>query len=684
MKNDISIKAIFVAVLCIFSFYFSSCGLQSPAAPSWEVDLSIPLINKSFSILDEIVDSTENLTSDGSGNLFVEFNSEIDTFSAAGKLTIGSSERRFSQQLGKFDVSVDESRSTKIEFREVFSQADQLDGLQAPIPAFGFTVPTRSFQAIEGFDWVEISRGTIDVTVVNNLPVALGSPITITLKDAVDDSEIAVLVISDLIPANGGMITPQIDLAGKKITSTMALSIVGTTQGTNNIPVTINATDGFQVNISIRDLEVSAAAAKIEQQYISQSDRLPLPDSTMISSAVIREGEIDVQLGGNFPVDTEISFKIPAFVSATGDTLSRTLRILQGQQQEYKINLAGYTFKPSGSEFGEQTARFDWNLTTLQATNEIVELRAEDFLEAIFRISSLDFSRFSGKFESKRLDIPEQSLAIDIPDEIENISFQDAQLELSLKNSIYFPAQITVSVTGKNSNGETVAILVESELQAGNEDGSPVTTKLIFNKENSAIVDLLNILPDSVTVNGQIELGGNDWLGSLGENDQVSGLVRFAAPLAFKVPAQTYDADISTVEINQDVQDKIENNLLNAFLDINLVSHLPVAATIELYFSTIDTSQVYTAPGLTIGPLSVKSGEIDQQTGRVAAPRSSALEIVLNREQLRYFVAEEVFLGVKVNLPGTGEQTISLLATDYISINAAVKLKVLAGEGLIE
>ncbi|MFQ5629165.1 MAG: hypothetical protein ACE5I1_10430 [bacterium] len=661
----------------------SSCDLPpSPVAPTWELEINVPLLNKSYNILNEVVDKTDEITADSLNNLFFEFESEIDTFSVGDQLKIDGMSESFSQSLGSFSIESLEQTTMSVTLREIFPQAGQLNGLTVPVPAFQFDIENKKFNSFDNFQWAEIERGIIRLKVVNNLSIDLGKPINLELRDGATNALITTVEVPDFVSKNGGEYLTALDLSGKRITNDFSISLRGGSPG-SAVPVQVNADDGFAIDISLDDFEVKSAAAKIGRQTISQSNELAMADSVIVESAKIRQGTIAVNISGTFPIDTQIEFKVPNFVNATGETLQVSIASLQNEPMPLRLDLSGYTFKSTGTDFGDQKVAFWWELATLQQPDEISVLKSSDFLSANFVLSELRFDEVKGKFNSKKIEIPAQTFTVEIPEQVESITFEDASLQLTLNNSINFPVQTDIQITGKNDNGSSVTMAIQSLINAGTSGGSPVPTVIEINRQtNNTIVDLLNLLPTSIEVTGQADIGQSEAMGSVRATDKVSGTIKFRAPLAFQLPEQSYEADVSKITVEQDVQERLTENLLSGKLFAQINSHLPLGASLDLYFAASD-STVYTIPDVAIGPINLASGQIDAQTGVVSAPQQSEIEVSLTKEQIDFFARDVLYSGIKVNFPGTNNQVVRLLASDFVEVKAYVNFKVMANENAL-
>ncbi len=657
---------------CLLFFASVACNLPKPSAPSWDMDINIPLINKTYEI-SEFLDDADEVKADSLNNVFFEFEDSLASFSAENQLKVDGLNQNFSQTLGDFTINSPGGENVSIAFRDIFAQADALNGQTTIVPTFPIVPITKTLPAYENFNWVDISQGAIDISIGNNLPIPLGSPITIELRNATTGVVITSANFAQLIDP-GQSATERLDLAGKRLTNSLEVVVSGASPGSNGQPVLIDANAGFTVTALFTDLTVSAASAKIPQQQFSQADQFTIQDSVVLTEAIVREGAFNITVAGDFPISTQVRISIPGFKSPSGEAFIDSLVIPQGGSENLFVDLAGYSFAPEGEAFGRQIVKFAWEVKTLHDPEVPIELYSTSNLSVFFSLSELFFSEIRGKFASKWIEIPEQEFVLDLVDNLDSLAFLDATLHLKLFSQIDFPTTTDLHLLGTNDNGESVEVVIQEVINGG-VDGAVVQNDIILNGANSEIVKLINIIPSLIKVSGRVRVGDPQTTGSIRETDAVSGTVLFSAPLAFMLPAQTYDSDISEIDLDQDLKDELDSKLNNGAINVRINSHLPVGASLEMLFAQSDSS-IFTNPGLVIGPVVFESGEIDPATGMVIDAVASDIDIELTDEETNYFTSDSLFSAIRLIFPGTDGQIVRLLATDFIDIRANIRLSV--------
>lgn len=672
-------------LLGLLAASLSRCDLApKPVAPTWEAELNLPLISKKYTVIEELTRQSEDFLTDADGNVFLNFSSEIDTFTARDQMRLRGLAQTFTQALGVFRVETQTMRMATIQFQDIYPPAAQFDGSSAPVPPFAFNIPRVQLENFDSFQWVQVAAGTIDVEVTNNLPVTLGMPLAVQLRDAGSDTVIANSSLPAPVAANGGRGQVVFDLAGKRMGSSLVLAVFGSSPGSPATPVQLNATDDFLVTLRLSDFDVTAAAAKIGSRQITGQETLTISDSLLISSARIRQGMVTISVGGEFPVDLDAGLVLPHFVDASQQPLRTTIVLRAGQLASVELDLAGYSLRPRGQEFARQQIDIDWLLTSRADADEIVELHASDEFSVLIVLSELQFAEFAGAFDRRRVPLPAQQFTLDLPSEIADlsVSFADARLELLLHNSIYFPAIATITLVGRNEAGQQATLDFQASIQPGTANGNPVTTTVVLDRSNSTVLDFVNLLPTSIEVQGEVAIGDAGWIGRVRDSDIVRGDVRLVTPLTITLPVQRLDSEITRITIDPEVQRRITDHVLEGRLRGSVENHLPAAASLDLLFAATE-SAVFTAPAVAIDSIAVPAGSIGSD-GSVTLPGSSELDVALSKEQIDFLARDVVFAGLRIRLAGSGGQTIRILASDYLDLKAYAAFKLYVDENIVK
>lgn len=648
------------------------CSFEKPSAPSWDVEVAIPLISKVYT-MSEIADDEDALVEDSTGALSFEQTSELDEYLVGDQLDMEDQSDNFSLSMGSFTVDSPGSEFTSVELREIYTEADDLHGETTEIPPFNFETEKKPLEPYDDFAYVVIDSGSIDLHVVNNLVITLGSPITIEVWDTNTDT-LVITTTHNIQILPGTSRTFDADLSGIQLPNQLSIRMIGFSPGSSGNSVLIDAGSRYDMGGEISELKAREALAQIPSQVITRDDDVTITDSLVVTEADIESGSIQLDLGGDIPLDAWLVYELPDFFDTTGQPFQDSLFIEKHTRIDNAISLRGFRLRPLPANFSQQKVRFNWRIRTIDTGENFALVRSDDVMNAAFRLAGLRFSRVTGKLGAQNIDVEQEDIEFDIPADMDSIFFETAQLELTIQNGINFPARLKFNIEGNNENGNVSYLQVDDVIQPAASPGEPVSTTIILNNENSTISEFISILPSLIKINGSVKLGDPDWVGTVSTEDFVDGEVMVSAPLSLRLPAQKIDSDPNEMDIDDDVKEDIVDNLSDGSFVGEISNHLPIGAEVEIVFGETD-STVFSAPVLTIGPLRADAGMIGED-GYVQSASNNDISFALSEQELKTFLLDRLYSGVRVSLHGTDGKFIRVRASDRIEIKAFTQIKV--------
>ncbi len=661
-------------VLSVTVLLFStlSCSFKKPSAPSWDVDVTIPLVSKIYT-MQEIADDEEAIKLDSTGLLAFEQTSSLDEYVVGEQLDIENMDDFFTLTLGSFDIDSPGSEVTNVALREIFSNADILDGQTAIIPSFNFTTEKKTLDTYDDFAYVVIETGSINILVVNGLVVPLGSPITLEVWDTVADTLVVTVVNSIQIPPNQSQ-TFSASLDGIVLPNKLAIRMVAFSPGSAGSMVPISADSRFEMAGEISALTVLEAMAEVPEQRVTRDDEVTITDSLVVIEAMVESGVLSLQLGGDLPLDAWLVYGLPDFYRPTGEAFIDSFFITRNQDVSNTVNLAGFALRPVDANFTQQKVRFDWHIRTIDTGENMALVRSSDVMTAGFTLADMVFSTVTGRIGQQDIDVSQEDIEFDIPADLDSIFFETAALELEINNGINFPAKLQFSIEGKNESGAISYLSVDEVIQAASQPGVPKTTIVRLNQTNSNIKDFISILPNLIKIDGQVALGDPNHVGTISKSDFVDGSVKITAPFSLKLPAQNIDSDVNELNIEEGVKDDIIDNIANGSFYAEISNHLPIGASVEVMFGTVD-SLVFEQPILTIGPILANAASLDSN-GYVISSQQSDVNFSLSEKEMKTFLEDVLYSGVRVAIDGTGGKYIKVSASDFIEIKSYSRIRV--------
>lgn len=671
-------------VFCVLYFAFchpqlASCTFSPPQAPAWDADINLPIIHHRYSV-QELIKEEKNLYTDGSGLVHLIFEAQMDSFSIGDRLVVEAFSKAYNTKLGIFKVPSPGSISGQLALRDLYPAADNLAGQTLPLPAFSFSLQPLALPQYHNYLTVEVASGNLSLYVRNDLPVPLGTPLRFEIRNGVQGAAIATVEVNDAIQP-GQEFRRTISLAGKSFGNNLALVVAGSSPGSGGTPIqNINPHSKLAITLTLADLQVNRAHAKLGQQSISDAGETALGDSLNIEFAALKSGVLSLSVQNNFTVGAWIILTLPDFYKADNSVVSDSVLLISKGSSIKNFDLAGYSFRPLPAAFGQQKIRLRWRLRTTNTLNEFVTFSSSDDITVAFTSSKIIFAKVKGRFNAKTITLTPKKFKLDLPAGLDSLRLGKVDLKVTLRNGINFPMRVDLEVEGIPNQGPPVKMLVAGDVKAGAADGTPVASFILLSRANSNIVQFFNALPKSITVRGKVSFGEPGYAGIIRDTDLVDGTFNFDVSLAFSLPAQKVESDIDVLNIDKSTRNQLKNRLHRGKVVMQFNNHLPVGATISLNLAQKRTN-VFTRPDLSIGPFGILVSDIDS-TGRAIRAKASTVEIGLNEKQLELFQKAPLYTGVLIDFPGTAGQLVRVVADDYIDIQAlaAINFAVNAGK----
>ncbi len=680
MATNIKLLSKFAAgcLLLAFSFLlFASCRLSPPQAPHWDTNITLPIISQNYSMQKLIAEQNDLYTgSDGLVHFFAE--SRLDSFSVGDRLAIGTIDTSFVTAFGRYTLPSPGPVSAQIALRLLYPASVNLAGQTARIPAFAFSLPLLALPQYGNYLEVESANGTLTVTLRNGMATPIG-PLQYEILDGVNGAVIVVVDFDSEIPP-GGEMTRAAGFTDKTFGNDLALRLSGSSPGSRGNPVRIDPESKLTTTLTLSALQVAHATGKIGPLGISAAGEANMGDSLHVVTANLKSGAISIAAQGNFLVNTWLVMTLPDFYTSNNTPFQDSLLIAANGRTSKDFNLAGYGFRPLAAAFGQQKIRFRWRIRTGNTPNELVTIDSNDFIRAAFKSSKIVFSRFTGGFNAKTIGLAPQKFKLDLPAGLDSLRLAEVSMHVILRNGINFPVRTDFQVEGVSNQGKPVEMLVRENIRPGRADGTPVESQITLHKGNSNIVQFFNALPKSINVSGNVTFGAPAYIGTIRHTDEVSGVLRFDAPLALAIPAQRVESEVDALVIDKPIRDRLKENLHRGKITARLANHLPLGASISLHLAQ-KKSEVFTAPDLVIGPFTLAKPEIDSNTGRVTRAITNEVEITLIEAQLALFQKSPLYTGVLIELPGTQGKIVRVFADDYVGLQAMAEMALTVDEG---
>ena len=671
----------------------AGCTVKPPQVPSTNWVVSISVADDRTTIEQVVSDRSDFLKIDDESLLTVDFTSDFNRREEVGnRLRVTPTSNTFGTPIGAINLPGQDLPNITVGLNAILGQ-DLETGATVPlIPGGGFEVD-EVLPVLVGVRSLTVSEGSIQIDMINNLPLTLSS-VRMALSDQGDSSlDIPAGAIDELdlgTVASGASASVTFSLAGRQISSALAISVTGQTEEGQN--VVIDADAALSIAASISELTVERAFAVIPPQEFSASQVLAFPDDRIqVTRAVISEGGLTFNVTNEIDIIMEIELRLDDLRKADGSTNTFLITGLEpGQVSTVSFDLDDNEFAPEDP----LELRISYAVRT-EDSGEPVQIfsTGEVLVEAV--TEDLVFSRVEGILNRVSLPVPSVTQTVDFPAGLDNVALQSTALSVNLTSGIGFRSSIDLDIQGTNSQGETGSLLISEVFQRGDPD-NPVALTLAPSSED--LTDFLNLLPTEVTVTPTVQMGDGEGTEVIEPDHWVQiDEVNFVTQGIFRLKNDTrIEPDpIFRRQSDAEARDRISANLDSASVVTEIENHLPIGVRVSLRVAP-NAEDVYGSEDLfennqangylripKDGAFEVGAGQVDAN-GRVTQSTTSRQRITLSDDDALVFLREDgIYTGVLIELDQTPGD-VALLGTDFVNVVAGAEIYMELNEDLVE
>lgn len=635
--------------LVILSLLILQCSIEKPAAPTWNVKLSVPLVSRHYDMatLIEKIDEPY-LKVDSLGNPGFYFEEELDTIRLVDRLRCDSTSVSFKDTLGVIDINTSESREILIQVTDFYT------GDPGFVPPCSATIE-EDLDTFSNFSHITASEAFATLTISNHLSLDLAL-VQVKIIDRAFSNTLHTELLTEGVD-DGDSISQEIVLIDKTFSNSLGFEIKILSPGGE----ILTFEDKYLlVGFSLDSMRVTEGRAKVPSFELSDEEEILLPTSSIIDSAIIKSGQLSLHLDNLTNLQAVVRIHFPE-IQKDGHDLSTLSNLLALGSSDLTLALDGYTLRPE--EGNKATAQV--TVWTPGSEEALVDFHSSDSVSAEITLSEVIFSQVSGIIESTLVEIGPIERALELPPAFELAHLTNASLYLEIHNGVDLPADLSLIIEG--DQGQNLSL--HAQVEAGGPFGTAVTS--VFEDE---LESLLNPVPQSLTITGEIIYGDGQSHGIVREEDFVFGVLEVSSPWELILDSCQVQIDADSDQVEDDVREMIEDQINFGKVVLKAESHLPIGAEARILFSRNQES-LFLNPDLVIGPVNVAAGELDYD-GSVKESNFSEIEISLTHQELQVFTGTPFYMAGTIDFPGTDGESIKALSTDYIKITSYLELNV--------
>ena len=396
------------------------------------------------------------------------------------------------------------------------------------------------------------SSGEIKVEIVNNIssaPLSIevfineislnGEPFTqtIMLSSGVADE---IFILDDY------MLTPTYIDGIPKIAYNAVASSTNSSQNEYNLQ------EDIMVNLIIQDIVIKEVTGYFNQDPIVETNLVNLESDNIIEQGILESGNIEITIDNNLGLLADVSFSIGELIDSDGNFFNYTVP-LTTEQAIVNIDLSNYSIFLNNDIDTESYQKISYTSEVIINSEALTTLNLEDNINLRFKIPELNFSYIKGYVAPIEVEIePFSKTDLNIlPDEIEGITFNSASAYLDFDSELDLDLLLRLDFYSKNTDSGQ-----EFSFQFIEQTTTSVD-KIYLNPDD--ILDMLNIMPDSLSVSGSATVSGD---GEINSTDAIAAEFIIEVPFEFIFTDDT-NINVSSTELSEDsIPDMFENMTL--------------------------------------------------------------------------------------------------------------------------
>jgi hypothetical protein len=637
--------------------------LLAPVAPVWDVQLNVPLVNRTYTVSQLVEKDSTLLHSDPSGLVVYSNSQQFSPISVRNDLKVDPASDTYESRIGMFKIKSPPSKVARLSAGDLNPALGNSQGQLVAIPPFSFSFVGQALPTVREVERGTISSGQVVMTLVNNMPFPIEN-ISLTVQSQLG----RVLEYTHAAPIQSrDSVKQTYSLAGMTIGNLLSFDFSGHVPGGGS--AVIDTSSAVLVRLDFPTvIQASSAVAELPANTISTSRGFSLDDSTRIDYAKIGTGSMTVTLNNALGLSGEVSFVIPELQEPGGGAFTEVIPIRTSQQTIRVVYpLAGYSVQsPNG--------RLSYNVTTQtdDTGDNMVTMDSSMKVFGSVTTSAIYFDKFQGTFKPTNISM-NVSRSVDLG-EMNRIftgtaKFSQARVVLTVTNPTQFAVDLNATVTGRSTlTGQSANLSIPQDQRRVL---YPQTT-IVLDQTNSNIVSFLNSfsgkLPDEFTIVGDALLNPDYVSGSVSGNDSVGIAFSIELPLTVGI-LNGIARDTTNIDISSETRKDIDRASYGK-VTFEVANGLP--SSIELTLDMLDSQRkkLLTLPKAVQAPVAVSAAPVDA-LGRVVVPAASTTYLELMSDDIdKIQQTQYVVYSLSIETSSGGTVPVQFLTTDSVHVRA--------------
>jgi hypothetical protein len=459
-----------------------------------------------------------------------------------------------------------------------------------------------------------------------------------------------------------------------------------------------------------------------------------------LESGVIELGEITNSL--DLSVETLI-ISFPGIRSSENEADSLRLEYSgateisrNGSAPARSIDLAGYFIYANGNQINYNIQALTENTQDAPVGDQTRVIRETDEVSSSVAINNLKVARAFGEIQSQTVllgdDDPSNGLTTlgndivdaynetevslteidgldDLSSEIDGIEFAGASLSITYTSNIGVPTTIYAAIVGVDGEGEEIFLtgtngsdkvvsgtdpidgiyangvqlradqLIKFQLDPS-PDGSVINSSVIFDGNNTNVLDFLNNLPSEIRFVGKSVINQSNGEATIATPLEFDPSILVDLPIYFSAASASYETTVDGGGLDGLPEEGEDTDVTSGELVITYENGLPLGFILNFDFFEANGDSVTTVPIPGEDPIRLAAAPVDAVNRFVTVAEPGQLIISLNDNQLDQLSRTDS-VTISATLDTFSQEAVKIRDTDSITISISAKASVRTNVG---
>jgi hypothetical protein len=636
----------------------------SPVAPVWDLQVNVPLVNRTYTVNELVEKDPTLLHTDASGLIVYTNSQQFSPISVRNDLKVDPASDTYQSHIGTFKIKTPSSKMRKLSVGELNPALGAVQGQPLVVPSFSFSMVERPFPRVTEIQQATLATGEVVVTVINQLPVPIDD-VSLTVQSQL--GPLAQYTHAAAVQPNDS-VKETFSLANLTLGNELSFTLNGHVPGGGG-SVVVDASSAVILRVDFpTQIEASQAVAALPSNTFNTSGSFALDDSTKIDYAEISSGSMTVRLDNSHGLSGVVSLVIPELREQNGKPFTRLTPIPSGMQTVrivYPLN--GYSIQSPNGRLS-----YDVITETYDTGNDFVTLDSSMIVFGSVVTSAIYFERFQGTVKPTNVSM-NVSRSVDLGEMNRifsgTVKFSQARVVLTVANPTRFAIDLNTTIRGRNrATGQSASVSIPQDQRRISFPQSTVT----LTETNSNIISFLNSftgkLPDEFTVSGDALLNPDYAPGSVTANDSIGIGFSIEIPMTIGVMSGVV-RDTNDIDIDSDARKEIDRTTYGK-LTFEVENGLPASIEVSLDLLDAKRAKLLTLPKASQPPVAVTGAQVDAQ-GRAVVPASSTSYFEVTADDIsKFHPSQYVAYSMIIGTTGGGSVPVQFRSSDSVHVRA--------------